>query len=252
MGTGYTPGMFVWRELATHDTAAAKAFYGTLFGWSTQAVDMGAFEYTLLLVGERQVGGLMPILPEMPPHAHWSSYVSVEDVDAAAARASAAGGQVVHGPHDIAGVGRIATTLDPQGAVLHLFRNAMTDPPEERMPPVGVFVWEHLSTSDLAAAKAYYGAVLGWSGGRGAQNSTDVFMVGEKYAASVNQSPAGAPSAWVTHVHVADVEASLALAASLGAKVLMPVMPVPGMGRTAVIADPQGAAIALFTADQGV
>ena len=55
----------------------------------------------------------------------------------------------------------------------------------------------------------------------------------------------GAPTFWLCYVVVADADASLAKVVELGGKILAPVMPVPGVGRIAVIQDPLGAVIGL-------
>jgi len=80
-------------------------------------------DYHVVRVGDTAVGGVMAIPPQakaggMPPS--WGSYVTVADVDATARRAVELGGQVVHGPHDIPGVGRMAVIIDPQGAALNV------------------------------------------------------------------------------------------------------------------------------------
>jgi uncharacterized protein len=88
-------GIFSWNELLTTDPAAAKEFYTQLFGWTTQAWPMGDFDYTIVKAGEVDVGGIMPI-PEMakgmPPS--WGAYVTVDDVDATAAKAEKLGGKI--------------------------------------------------------------------------------------------------------------------------------------------------------------
>src|SRR4051794_2067396 len=56
-------GRFVWHELMTTNTGAAKAFYGDVVGWGTQDVPMPGMTYTLFTVGETHVSGLMD-LPE--------------------------------------------------------------------------------------------------------------------------------------------------------------------------------------------
>ena len=53
----YTTGRFVWRELLTTDPAAARAFYGELFGWQTKEVPMGDFNYTMFSVHGRDIAG---------------------------------------------------------------------------------------------------------------------------------------------------------------------------------------------------
>jgi len=82
-----TPGAVSWHELTTPDPAAAQAFYGALFGWRFETMNMGPGPYHVVKVGaDDAIGGIMATPPEAkgaPPM--WGSYVTVSDCDAAAA-----------------------------------------------------------------------------------------------------------------------------------------------------------------------
>ncbi len=112
-------GEFSWNELLTTNAAEAVKFYTALFGWTTQEVPMGDFNYTLLKANGEDVGGLMQIQPdtECRPSA-WSSYVTVADVDATAAKVEGLGGKIIMPPQDIPEVGRFTIIQDPQGAII--------------------------------------------------------------------------------------------------------------------------------------
>jgi hypothetical protein len=118
-----THGRFSWTELMTGDVAAARAFYGDVLGWSFEEMPMDGMTYCLIKVGDQNIGGVMTSpTPAAPPL--WVSYVTVDDVDARAARVAGAGGTVLMPPSDIPGVGRSALIRDPQGAVIHLMTYA--------------------------------------------------------------------------------------------------------------------------------
>ena len=117
-------GTFSWCELITTDVEAAKAFYSQLFGWTmepvTHEVDEG-MQYNLVKVDGTEIGGIMavpPHAPGMPPC--WGTYVTVDDVDAAAGKAGELGGDVVVPLTDIPGVGRFCVIRDPQGATISM------------------------------------------------------------------------------------------------------------------------------------
>ena len=121
-----THGAFSWSELMTSDPQAAGAFYGQLFGWTTQDMDMGTGPYHVVKVGDTSVGGIMGMPPggdKMPPM--WGCYVTVDAVDRTAARCVELGGKVVMPPTDIPTVGRMAVLQDPQGAVISVMTYAM-------------------------------------------------------------------------------------------------------------------------------
>ena len=71
---------FVHIELATTDLAKAKSFYGSLFNWKLDDVDMGGgMTYTMIGVGEGTGGGMMKHPMPGAPSA-WLAYVQVDDI----------------------------------------------------------------------------------------------------------------------------------------------------------------------------
>jgi predicted enzyme related to lactoylglutathione lyase len=105
------PGGFGWNELGTRDRAAAKEFYGAVFGWGFDEEESArAGTYTIWKVGDAMVGGMLDLsavgVPDEVP-AHWLVYFTVEDTDATVEKAKAGGGSVMMEPIDIP-VGRFA------------------------------------------------------------------------------------------------------------------------------------------------
>ena len=107
----------------TTDVESAKRFYGELFGWTTDEMQMGEGTYTMLKSGETSVGGLFarPAEVEAPPH--WYPYLRTDDVDASTAKAKELGAEVYVEPMDIpGGMGRFAVLGDPTGATFGLHK----------------------------------------------------------------------------------------------------------------------------------
>lgn len=114
-------GTFCWNELASTDPAKAAAFYGEVFGWSWDEMDMGPMgTYRLAKRNGKQVAGLMKTM--VPGHSYWLNYIAVADVDAKTKEAEALGGKVVTPPMDIPKVGRFSVLQDPTGVHFALFR----------------------------------------------------------------------------------------------------------------------------------
>jgi hypothetical protein len=118
-------GAFCWNELSTTDGEAAKKFYAELLGWELKTSDATGMAYTEIVVGGKHVGGIYQAGPECgggdaeaPPR--WSSYIAVDDVDAAAGRVQALGGKVSVPPMDIPNTGRFCVITDPTGASISL------------------------------------------------------------------------------------------------------------------------------------
>ena len=246
----YQHGMFVWRELMTSDAEAALRFYTELFGWKAKAVPLPGNTYYLLHVGDKQVGGVMKMAADMTMPPAWSSYVSVPNVDDACAKAKADGGQVVWGPVDMENVGRMAGLVDAQGAVLFVMKGVHGDMPYATPKP-GEFCWEQLNTTDVAAAKKFYGDVCGWNtkAMEGAPG-TEVFGIGTlgqgEQTATLMQGPPGVPAHWLTYVVVDKLAPARERATRLGGKVMIEKIDVPKIGSFAVLQDPQGATLCIF------
>jgi predicted enzyme related to lactoylglutathione lyase len=248
-------GLFVWYEHLTRDPQAAIAFYGEVVGWKAEPFGP---DYVMWVGGQGPLGGVMTLPAAAGAGAPplWMGYVHVADVDATAALAAKLGGKIHKEPTDIPTVGRFAVLADPQGAVVAVFRpnEPMTlhDPSKE-----GEVCWNELLTRDAVAAFEFYSRAFGWRVldelDMGAMGKYRIFGVGERRLGGMMSTPPGAPMppAWMHYVSTGDLDAAIARATARGAKVLNGPMDVPGGGRIAQLADPQGAAFALHQGPKG-
>jgi predicted enzyme related to lactoylglutathione lyase len=124
VGVYNEPGALVWNELMTRDYEGAKAFYGTVFGFTFDAMD-GDFTYSTVrrsgdgavVAGLGELGAGTP--SEVP--ASWSVYFMVADCDAAVAKAVGLGATIVREPADTA-FGRMAPMIGAQGEAFSLIQ----------------------------------------------------------------------------------------------------------------------------------
>jgi predicted enzyme related to lactoylglutathione lyase len=240
----YLPGKFVWFEHAGPDPAGARRFYEPLFGWHVENMPMQGTQYPMIINAGTGIGGFTR---SADGAARWVSYVSVPDVDRAYAAALTSGARSEAAPTDYGPVGRGASIVDPTGARLSLWKSAHEDPPDADVPPGG-WVWNELATSDVDAALGFYRQLLGYAVetmDMGAQGKYHVLKTGEHARGGVMATP-GLPSQWWPYVHVADVDATLAQAGTLGGTVCMSGTDIPGVGRIGMFADPQGAMVAVI------
>jgi predicted enzyme related to lactoylglutathione lyase len=105
----------------TTDVAKAKSFYGKLFDRKLEDMEMGHMTYTMIRVGEGTGGGLMKN-PMPNPSSMWIAYVDVDDVKAAADKATSLGGKIIKDATEVKGAGRFAIITDPTGAMLGLWQ----------------------------------------------------------------------------------------------------------------------------------
>ena len=120
-----TPGRFGWNELNVPDTAAAKKFYGEVFGWESHTEEMApGMEYTMFKQGDHMVAGLVspPGAEGAPPY--WAAYINSADIAADVAKAKAAGATILCEYMEIPNAGALACIQDPQGAVFSLWKCA--------------------------------------------------------------------------------------------------------------------------------
>ena len=251
----HVPGDFCWMELATSDQSAGKNFYTSLFGWAPNDIPMGPDSYyTIFRMNGRDVAAGCTLQPDevamhIPPH--WNLYISVDNADASAKKAGELGGKVIAGPFDVADAGRMAVIQDPTGAYFSLWQ-------PQRNPGVGIvgdpgaFCWADLNTPDPDRAGKFYAALFGWKLSLGENDPNGYLHIqnGDKFIGGVPpvqfQNP-NAPPHWLLYFSVADVDVSAAKAKDLGARFFMPPMTIEGVGRFAIMADPQGAVSAIFT-----
>jgi hypothetical protein len=243
-----TPG---WFDIGT-DVETAKAFYTALLGWD--AVDAGPPEetggYGFFLKDGKMVAGFGPQQNPGPPF--WTTYVIVDSAEEAAKRVEAAGGSVVMAPMAVMDQGTMAVFTDHQGAFISVWQ-AGQHTGAQVVREAGAFTWAELHSRDVAGSKAFYASAFGWdaetSGEGGPMPYTEFKVGGESIAGLMeigSEMPAGVPPHWMPYVEVADTDATVAKATSLGGSVLVPATDFPG-GRFAIISDPQGATLGIMT-----
>jgi predicted enzyme related to lactoylglutathione lyase len=250
--TKYEAGMFCWVELATSDGPAAKKFYTSLFGWSfvDNAMDVGGV-YTMLQKNGRDVGALYEMGPPqkgMPPN--WGSYVAVENADDAAAHAKDLGATVMMGPFDVMEHGRMAVLQDPTGAVFSLWQPKSHVGARVINEP-GSPCWNELYTTDPARAADFYTGLFGWTRDSRHMDFGEyvIFNHAGGMAGGMMKLPkewGPVPPHWLVYFAVDDCDKSVEKAKGLGARVTVPPLDVPEVGRFAMLMDPQGAGFAVI------
>lgn len=121
-------GYFCWNELMSADVESGFAFYAELFGWKKfDDMDMGPMgTYRIYGTEAGPQGGIMNLPPGATFPPAWVYYTETKDIDAAVGRATRNGAQLLHGPADVPGGGKIAQLTDPQGAMFALHQSPPT------------------------------------------------------------------------------------------------------------------------------
>src|SRR5262245_61088427 len=242
--TSYEPGTPSWVDLATPDVDASARFYGGLFGW--EIVSAGPVEetggYGMFRLRGKNVAGVGPLMQEGQPQG-WSTYVSTDDADAVAARATQAGGAVIVEPMDVMDAGRMAFVMHPSAGAIGVWQPGRTIGAQLVNEP-GAIGWNELHTRDVEGANGFYSAVFGWTPQPFGDTGYTVFQLGDQAVGGMqpmsDEAPSDTPAFWLTYFEVDDCDAAVAKAQELGGSVAWPAMDMEGVGRFAGLADPHG------------
>jgi len=251
----HAPGAFCWVEMITTHREGAADFYGKLFGWTTHDDEIpGGGVYTMLRLGDGNVGGLYEQPAEMkalsvPPA--WLPYVTVENAATACARAEELGGSVVKDTFDVMEIGSMAVLCDPTGAAFAVWQPKTHTGADFGDGRPGSVCWNELATNDSKKASAFYEGMFGWNASVMEMGSGPYTMFGngEAQAAGMLQMTdewKGAPSHWLVYFAVSDCDSTVIEAEGLGGSLRVEPRDIPGMGRFAILADPQGGGFAIF------
>jgi uncharacterized protein len=116
----------------------------------------------------------------------------------------------------------------------------------------GKFLWHELVTADPGAAGAFYGKVLGWTPQAWDKDPSYTVLLSPKGPVGGMMKPgadahAGASAQWLTYVGSTNVEETASAAQRLGGRIVKGAADIPGGGRYAVLADPQGAVFGIHS-----
>jgi len=118
----------------------------------------------------------------------------------------------------------------------------------------GRFVWHELMTTDPDSAVRFYTKVIGWKIQPSPDPSYRMWATGKGTVGGLMGLPPGAaspPPNWLPYIAVPDVDATVSQVQALRGRSIVPPKDIPGIGRFAVLADPQGAGFAIFRAAPG-
>ncbi|MFE6049801.1 VOC family protein [Kitasatospora sp. NPDC056446] len=252
----YLPGTPCWVDLMTSDQQASLDFYRDLFGWQGEVGPAEFGGYTVCMLNERPVAGIMARSgPEgqPPPPVAWTTYLASDDADDSGRAISAAGGTILYEPMDVGTIGRMLVAADPTGAVFGVWQ-AMDFIGAGVVNEPGALVWNELNTADTGTAGRFYQPALGIRPAT-IQGMDGYFSlnVGDRTVGGMQAIPGylapGTPSHWMTYFSVDDTDSTVDALVKAGGSVIQPPFDLQS-GRMAVVRDPQGALFAVIQAPE--
>ena len=250
----YKQGTPSWIDLSTTDVDGAKAFYAALFGWDYQDNPMGEGQvYSMAQIDGSAAGAMYTQQKEetemgLPPY--WKVYITVDDVEAIAAKAPELGATLVMEPFDVLDAGRMCIVQDPTGAVIQ-FWQAKAHIGCEVRDQHGALTWTELLTTDQQGASAFYSALLDVGMDKETMPTPEgenyhMFTVDGEPVAGIMVSPQhlidmNVPPHWEVYFWVDDAREVVEKAKSMGAHVMFGPEVLPMVGTFAALIGPQGA-----------
>lgn len=253
------PNNFFWYDVMATDTKAARRFYCEVVGWSAQDSPAPGMDYTVFLVKDQGIAGLLPITDDarragVPPM--WMGYIAVDDVDEAAKRLEQEGGKVHRPPTDVPGIIRFAVVADPQGAGFIIAKGLVADAPPQLDPNTpGTVGWHELYATDGQSAFAFYERMFKWTKGdamdMGPMGKYQLFATGETNVGGMMTKPPAVPVPyWTFYFNVPTIDAAASRVTSGGGRVINGPTQVPGGQWIVNCLDPLGAGFALVASQR--
>lgn len=242
-----TPGTPCWVSLMVHDLAATQEFYAGLFGWEFQPGPQQLGPYVRALLDGHEVAGIGRLPADQHLPVAWTPYLASDDVGGTAETVRHCGGTVGVGPLDAGEAGRMAIASDTTGAVFGIWQAAEHQGAAIEGIP-GSPAWNELVTRETTSVAKFYEAVFGFETQAVVSADYDylTLLLGGRPVASIHGVGHALPRErgphWMTHFEVEDPDEAANRVIELGGHVLRQPRDGTHGGRSAQVADPEGAA----------
>jgi len=235
-----------WVDLLTSDPEKSRAFYGELFGWTSESAGEEYGGYVNFSHDGLPVAGCMGNDGQSGSPDGWSVYLASADAQATTEAAASYGGQVLYPAIAVMELGTMAIVTDPGQATIGVWQPGLHKGfgvlGEPNTP-----TWFELHTREYQASVAFYRDVFKWD--THAVSDTPEFRYttlgeGDTQLAGIMDAsaflPEGKPGSWSIYFGVDDTDKALAKIVDLGGSMVQPAEDTP-YGRLAQAADPTGA-----------
>jgi predicted enzyme related to lactoylglutathione lyase len=235
-----------WIDLFTSDPDKSRAFYGDVFGWTSEEAGDEFGNYINFQKDGVPVAGGMRNDGQAGTPDGWTVYLATDDAKATTDAAAEHGGQVIVPAMDVGELGTMAVVIDAGQAAIGIWQPGLHKGfgvlGEPDTPG-----WFELHTRDYDTAVKFYRDVFGWD--THVTGDTPEFRYttlgeGDGQLAGIMDAsaflPEGVPAHWSVYFAVADTDATLAKIVELGGSVVQPAEDTP-YGRLASATDPTGA-----------
>ena len=250
--TTYANGEPCWADLQTPDVAAAKDFYGRIFGWTYQDFPTpDGRSYAQAFAHGQLVATIAPQSPlqlQAGTAAKWNVYFAAKDARGLLEEARHAGGTAQFGPERVGDTGVLGFLSPPGGGTTGIWE-AGTHFGSHLFNEPGALAWAELFTPEPQAAVGFFQQLFGHEVTEYPQDdggSYSTLLIGGNEVAGVVPADPGDEADWQIYFGVAGVGAAAAAAREAGGEVLVEPDEPAAEGSLATIEDPQGGVLNLI------
>ncbi|MER7762811.1 VOC family protein [Streptomyces sp. NPDC097619] len=242
----FPEGAPCWADAAFSDVEGAKEFYGDVLGWTFGESSSEYGDYTQAYSDGKAVAAVVPPMPGEDGQSAWCLYFASPDVAATAAKARAAGAEILMEPMQVGTFGSMMLGKEPSGTVFGVWQ-----PGEhrgfEKFGEPGSYVWAEVFTRDPDRADSFFKEVFSYRAEK-MEDEMDykVFHVpGQEYPVlgrmlMDDDFPPEVPPFISVYFAVPDTDEAVRKAQAREAVLQFGPMDSP-FGRFAALTDPQGA-----------
>ncbi|MEV7634019.1 VOC family protein [Pseudarthrobacter enclensis] len=223
----YRHGELCWADLQTPDVAAAKDFYGSIFGWTYRDLPTpDGRSYAQAFVDGELVAVIAPQNPGQQAArapAQWNVYFAAADAASVVQEAPFAGGTAEFGPEEVGDTGILAFVAPPGGGTTGVWQ-AGTHRGTALFNEPGALVWAELSTPEPQAAVGFFQQLFGHEVTEYPQDdggSYSTLMLDGAEVAGVVPAGEGEAPGWQAYFGVTDPGAAVRAAVEAGGEALV-------------------------------
>jgi predicted enzyme related to lactoylglutathione lyase len=235
-----------WVDLFTSDPDTSRAFYGQLFGWTSEEAGEEYGGYMNFFKEGLPVAGCMRNDGQSGVPDVWSVYLATDDAQATVDAAVAHGGQVLVPAMQVMELGSMAVVTDAGQAAIGVWQPGLHKGFGVLGEP-GTPTWFELHTREYDASVDFYREVFKWDAHVASDTPEFRYTTlggGDAPLAGIMDAtaflPEDVPANWSIYFGVEDTDAALAEIVDLGGSITMPAEDTP-YGRLAQATDPTGA-----------
>jgi predicted enzyme related to lactoylglutathione lyase len=198
-------GKIVWYNLVTPNIEDSKQFYGSIFDWTFQDIDLKGQKFTIIKYNTTLIGSMLE-LPKADASL-WLASVSVSDIKGIIKKYTDNKGKLLINSFNVSGTGEQVILEGPLGEKMAYIQNPASPVSFIDNGP-NQWIWAELWSTNAETSKVFYESV--WNSNTTASEVEErpywyFENDGEKVAGMITNPVEGSNTQWVPYINMADI-----------------------------------------------